>query len=247
MDIYVFVCDICGRGFKQKSHLNSHKNKKNKCTREELVKIDGITPELIEKYIADFKCAYCKRTFSRRHNVVNHIKYTCKAIIGLSTKEKSRPHPIGGSSHSLVPFDKCLETAFLHKHICKTTIERALSDDYSSFKALVEVLFLNDKYPQYKNIYISGTGEAQIYLESGWSHIDTNSLLTIILVKLCRTIDDISCMRSKYRITQTYRDTMASFILTTRSPESYGHPDPILHDIVKKKIYTALQKNAVNP
>jgi len=74
-----FICNICNRNFKQKSHLIDHENKKNKCSKDDIV-INGK-----KKY----KCNICKKLFDTKCNYIKHInrKIKCSSNNNLIDEE----------------------------------------------------------------------------------------------------------------------------------------------------------------
>jgi len=67
-----YICEICNKEFFQKSHYTNHINKKNKCSKDDLI-IDGKK---------SYKCERCKKIFNLKPNYLYHInkKFKCKEI-----------------------------------------------------------------------------------------------------------------------------------------------------------------------
>jgi superfamily II DNA or RNA helicase len=95
-DLYKYGCDMCKRSFKKKQHLENHQNKKMPCLqnngecdiinekKEEIIVLDKntniIDAKKMEEYLAQCKCVYCEKQFTRRDNVMCHIKNRCKRV-----------------------------------------------------------------------------------------------------------------------------------------------------------------------
>jgi hypothetical protein len=84
-------CHKCDRIFKQKGHLEDHLNKKNACDslcKKENTQIKSfifrepikVNAEIMKKKLDECKCAYCDKQFTRKNNVIQHIKNNCKVI-----------------------------------------------------------------------------------------------------------------------------------------------------------------------
>lgn len=67
-----YVCEKCGKEFKQKSNYLSHKNRKFPC-KESLTK-----SKRDSKSVAKNICSFCKVTFSRKDSLKRHLKNGCK-------------------------------------------------------------------------------------------------------------------------------------------------------------------------
>lgn len=90
-----YQCDKCQKSFKQKGHLDNHLNKKNSCIKKnlddndlniELKKINEISSDILKKYLDNLTCVYCKKKFSRKDTVVNHVESRCKKKKELENK-----------------------------------------------------------------------------------------------------------------------------------------------------------------
>jgi hypothetical protein len=68
----IYTCEICDKEFKQKIHYINHKNKKNKCSLDDILEYN--------KKI--YKCLYCNKIFSQKCNYIVHInrKNKCNII-----------------------------------------------------------------------------------------------------------------------------------------------------------------------
>jgi hypothetical protein len=85
-----FECPKCNRNFSQKLHLDRHLNKKNSCDNIE-VNIDNnkkinvannkiIDAKTMRESLDQLKCVYCDKEFTRKNNVIYHIKNNCKKV-----------------------------------------------------------------------------------------------------------------------------------------------------------------------
>ena len=59
-----FKCDLCGKDFKRKSHVQEHKETVHKINK-------------VGEVVVQIKCAYCDKEFSKKSNAVRHEK-CCK-------------------------------------------------------------------------------------------------------------------------------------------------------------------------
>jgi hypothetical protein len=88
-----FECNKCCRQFSQKLHLDRHLNKKNPCdkkiikdnienTDDELDITDNnlIKPKSSKELLDKCKCIYCEKQFTRKSNVIYHMKHNCKKV-----------------------------------------------------------------------------------------------------------------------------------------------------------------------
>ena len=83
-----YICDKCEKVFKQKCHYQAHLKKKIPCDKitknEDNIKIDNddssssIDQKSIKYYLNEKKCGYCLKKFTRKDNIINHIKNHCK-------------------------------------------------------------------------------------------------------------------------------------------------------------------------
>jgi hypothetical protein len=94
-----FECHKCNRVFGYKHHLIDHLNKKKSCVnnKEEHVdkdinmdifdKNDIIDSKTMKEYLDKYQCVYCKKQFTRKDNVMTHIKNNCKKIKEIESKK----------------------------------------------------------------------------------------------------------------------------------------------------------------
>jgi hypothetical protein len=95
-----YKCENCKKIFDRKSNYMNHLNRKNACdslviadkimekvknndiieSNNKLKNIINIDNEYIQKCLDECKCAYCGHTYTRKSNVVNHIKFYCKKV-----------------------------------------------------------------------------------------------------------------------------------------------------------------------
>jgi hypothetical protein len=97
-----FGCVNCGKKFSKRQHLEYHENKikpckplsENKENNENNENNESnynetnlpnplfhqIDSNLMRKYLDECKCIYCKKEFTRKNNLIYHIKYNCKKV-----------------------------------------------------------------------------------------------------------------------------------------------------------------------
>ena len=103
----IHQCSICNKNFKQKSHLDSHINKKNKCkpicnekspktsqtspkTASPSPKINSITIEQQVSKNDNLICNHCNTTFARKDNLNKHMKSRCKVLLKQEIEQKNK-------------------------------------------------------------------------------------------------------------------------------------------------------------
>ena len=56
----MYICELCGKEFKLKKHLDQHKNKKKVCNIH-----------------TNYQCSKCKKYFRYKKNLIEHIRNLC--------------------------------------------------------------------------------------------------------------------------------------------------------------------------
>jgi hypothetical protein len=80
-------CENCGKSFEKKANLEYHLNKKNSCLNDEIPNImkdsnistdENISQDEFREYIKKLECFRCDQKFSRKDNLIRHLKKKCK-------------------------------------------------------------------------------------------------------------------------------------------------------------------------
>jgi hypothetical protein len=94
-----FECHKCNKVFGYKHHLIDHLNKKKSCVNDQedyvdkninmdiFDKNDIIDSKTMKEYLDKYQCVYCKKQFTRKDNVITHIKNNCKKIKEIESKK----------------------------------------------------------------------------------------------------------------------------------------------------------------
>jgi hypothetical protein len=78
-----YECNECGKKFHKKQHYEYHMQRKTSCVPvNPIVKPETkhLDSKLMRQYLDECKCAYCEKVFTRKDNLIHHIKYNCKKV-----------------------------------------------------------------------------------------------------------------------------------------------------------------------
>jgi 5-methylcytosine-specific restriction endonuclease McrA len=171
-----FTCPRCPKSFNYKHHLKDHLNKKNKCDNEKdvdekkifernyIINSKIINSKIMKEYLDKCQCAYCEKQFTRKDNVITHIKFNCKNIKNIEN-EKKNLQKIEDKSNKIEEENKILkeennemkinfkklEEKILKIDGANTSIEnikKEMQDELTEIKILKENLKLKEKLDQ---------------------------------------------------------------------------------------------------
>lgn len=209
--MHVFTCQLCGRDFKKKDHLNNHNNKKIPC-----VKIDKqYEIELIKKELEKYKHENAelknnKNSFTKieNYNEIELIKEELekyKLINNELVKEinnlKNTNNFITNNnininnniSFNVVKIIDHGKEDYTKLNIKNLMLNNKYLDKYNYISTIIYYIHCNDNYPEYQNIYISdlSRNKAMIYYNGKWSH--ANKFLTIdnLFNSIFNSVDEI--------------------------------------------------------
>lgn len=220
----VYTCQLCGRDFKKKDHLNNHNNKKIRC-----VKIDKqYEIELIKKELEKYKHENAelknnKNSFTQieNNNEIALIKQELekyKLINNELMKEinnlKNTNNFITNNNINInnnINFNVVKIIDHGKEDYTKLDIKNLMLNNkylskYNYISTIIYYIHCNDNYPEYQNIYISdlSRNKAMIYYNGKWSH--ANKFLTIdnLFNSIFNSVDEIIENSSNHKKFKNY-------------------------------------------
>lgn len=204
-----FVCDVCDRGFKLKGHLKAHKAKKRPCLRNDLLQPGLATQKMLSQCLKDIVCPYCQINFTRRNNLVVHIKTACKA---LGNRNKT------AIANSLKDFVWDAEL-FEFGHLRKYRVSGCINEGVPSLSKIVALVHFNRYHKTFYNVYIDpDTGLGMYFSEGEWHAVEPEALIDRMWEKAIATVKKIGNMESFKGQVRTTRVTEVYHMLDTLNP-----------------------------
>ena len=191
----IYTCNICSKNFKQKCHYRNHKNRKKKCSKDELINKNNLD------------CKYCDKKFTRKDSVKRHIKFNCKVLKKQNLERKKIFDKLQELEEENKKLKKENKQLLLNQNIHNTTnninngtvnnitiiahgkediseiglkkILLAVSKGYSTPLKLTEAIHFNPEHPEFHNVYIPNINNsyAMIYDGQDWKLVQKSELI----------------------------------------------------------------------
>ena len=190
-----FSCSICEYTSYKKQHIINHINRKRSC---------GIGDKIIIEIPIEIKCKYCKKNFSTREHLEEHIKNTCKnrdtALLNEinDLKEKVKELEKGQSATTInnqtnnnntfnIFIVNNYEDTKLDKLSDKTynRIIRDSEEVYQIIPRLIKEIHFNQNIPENHNIVLSNKNQnnkhIQVYRNEHWEIVKKDTEISNLI------------------------------------------------------------------
>jgi hypothetical protein len=200
----VYTCQLCGREFKKKDHLNNHNNKKIPC-----IKTDKLYEiELIKKELEKYKLENAELKKNENNIEIQLIKQELEKYKLINNELMKEINNLKGTNNFItnnnininnnINFNVVKIIDHGKEDYTKLDIKNLMLNNkylskYNYISTIIYYIHCNDDYPEYQNIYISdlSRNKAMIYYDGRWTH--ANKFLTIdnLFNSIFNSVDEI--------------------------------------------------------
>ena len=197
-----YTCEKCKKNFNYKCNYLRHINKKFPCIKDDKI---------------EFKCELCNNNFSSKSNLTRHIKGRCsvknQAIINKLTKEKESienelellKNNMANNSKSNIIINNITNNITNNninivnfgreriEKLSKEEIEQILNSGAGALTQHVKMIHLNERLPEYQNIYLSNLrgNTCLIYFNKKWIAADIDDKIDDLITYGTEDIRDL--------------------------------------------------------
>ena len=191
-----YLCEKCGREFKQKGHLKNHYNKKIPCIKIEKQNDNDNIRKEFEKIINENE--QLKKEIEELKNtkdiVINDIIINDMNIISdVNINNNNNNISITNNFNVIKIIDHGKED-YTKLDIKKIMLENQVLPKYNYISTILYYVHCNDEYPEYQNIYISdmSRNKAMIYHDGKWISADKVSTMDNLFNSIANHVDTIA-------------------------------------------------------
>ena len=172
----MYKCEICNKVFQNNFTLNRHKKRKNPCSSN-------------DKFINDnsLKCQACKKEFSSKRTLINHVRNSCKMINAYNPEiinnivnnntqniNQNIVNNVNMNQIKLIKFGE-EDLSFIKDDV----YTKILNAGFKSVPNLIEQIHFNPHNPDNQNIYISNMKNSFVLVYDGekWEVKDRDDVI----------------------------------------------------------------------
>ena len=187
------VCNICGKEFKQKCHLENHKNKKNPCIKSEKQKeIDTLKCEF-ENMLIEFE----KIKNEKEQLIKENEELKNKNNLDVSITSNNVNINTGVINNNNINVIKIIDHGkedYSKIDIKKIMMDNPVLPNLNYISTVIYHVHCNDNLPEYHNIYVSdiNRNRAMIYNDGKWMSTDKEIAMDKLFNNIVSCVDDVT-------------------------------------------------------
>ena len=178
----LYICEICNHVFKQKSHYNTHKNRKIPCSKP--MTIEEIKNENIK----------IKKELKKSMEIIEKIKNENAKDININGDVNINNGTVNNNNINVIQIIDHGKEDYSKIDIEKIMLDNPILPPLNYISTVIYHIHCSEKYPEYQNVYISdiNRNKAIAYDEGKWINKDKNNTIDTLFNNIASCVDTVT-------------------------------------------------------